>query len=138
MRTVESLLLHGADPNAEFKGFSPWQNALYTFPRALDRLLPIFQVLLAYGADPNAYIEKYYYSTSTHVSQERRYSALLLLQMSLRGDWENSEVNFDLSLAQKEMMGSIIKTLKKQGAKSKEWRVEIGGLFVRHRHRGAS
>lgn len=128
-RIVEALLQNGADPNLNFNGYSPWQNVWFTawdwIP--VSHLLPVLDVLLAYGADPNAYIEDTV-KLSENEWQKRRRTVLLVAQSSsdrTRGPYAETQ-------AEQERLDKFIRTLEKRGAKAKEWREE-NGVFVRHR-----
>lgn len=128
-RIVEVLLQNGADPNLDFNGFSPWQNVWFT---AWDwipvcHLLPVLEVLLAYGADPNAYIEETV-KLSENKWQKRRRTVLLVAQ----GSGNRTSGPYAESQAEQEKLDKFIRTFKKRGAKAKEWREE-NGVFVRHR-----
>lgn len=124
VRIVEALLQNGADPNLKFNGFTPWQNAWYTawvFVPA-SRLLPVLEVLLAWGADPNAYIEDEV-GLSLKKGQKRRRTVLLVTQSYVcHGIYFETQV---------EKFDKFIRTLEKRGAKAKEWREE-NGVFVPH------
>lgn len=119
VRIVEALLQNGADPNLKFNGFTPWQNAWYTAwgYAPASRLLPVLEVLLAYGADPNAYIEK----------KGWRRTVLQVAQSSEYRHPFNDEVQVE-----QETVDNFIRMLKKRGAKAKEWREE-NEVFVSHR-----
>lgn len=129
MRIVEALLQNGADPNLNFNGATPWQNA---WDNAWDsvpasRLLPILEALLAYDADPNAYVEDEV-KLSKHNWQKRRRTLLLIAQSpGSRRSGPRIETQAD-----QKKLDKFVRTLKKRGAKAKEWREE-NGVFVRHR-----
>lgn len=126
VKIVEALLQNGADPNLKFNGFTPWQNVWFTAWNKvpLSRLLPVLEVLLAYGADPNAYIEDNVI-LSKYTWPSRRRTVLLVARNSF------AHVSHGDMQAEQEKLDEFIRMMRKRGAKAKEWREE-DGVFVRH------
>lgn len=127
VRIVEALLQNGADPNLMFNGFTPWQSTWYKGWGSVpaSRLLPVLEVLLAYGADPNAYIETDV-MLADHKWQKRRQTVLLITQ-NIRDTGYYADTKDE-----QERLDKFIGMLKKRGGKAKEWREE-DGVLVRHR-----
>lgn len=144
VRIVEALLQNGADPNLEFNGVTPWQNAWYTawgFVSA-SQLLPVLEVLLTYSADPNAYIEDNRRLAEPKWQGKRR-TVLLIAQSHV--DNENGDYGPHVTTqAEQEKLDKFIRMLKR-GAKAKAWREEdeapgfcarshkLGAVFERER-----
>ncbi|KAF4826608.1 Vegetative incompatibility protein HET-E-1 [Colletotrichum tropicale] len=158
-RIVKALLQHGADPNKLFNEFSPWQNAWYAvwFGRGLrHKIVPILEVLLANGADPNAYIE-FSKRLAKRVWQDRRLSVLLValkfrsklwkMRHGVRINDDDDDENVDEGQEEDDDNDDedhdtsdeatciyqgilrLIKELRKKGARSREWR-KVDGAFI--------
>lgn len=132
VRIVEALLQNGAEPNLEFNGFTPWQNVWYTawgFVPA-SQLVPVLEVLLAYGADPNAYIEDDGRLAERKWQAKRR--TVLIIAQNPVGNDDVDDGPYFKTQAEQETLDKFIRMLKKRGAKAKAWREEEEG-FVRDR-----
>lgn len=125
VRIVEALLHNGADPNLKYNGFTPWQNVFYQAWGSVpaSRLLPVLEVFLAYGADPNAYIENNV-RLSRGVWQKRRRTVLLVASDHF-GPYSKTQI-------EEKKLEKFIRLLKKRGGKAKEWKEE-NDVFVPHR-----
>ncbi|KAK2022108.1 hypothetical protein LX32DRAFT_630495 [Colletotrichum zoysiae] len=131
-RVVKALLQHGADPNKKFNGFSPWQNAWYTFWRKRQdaELLQVLELLLAYGADPNAWIEVSKRWSKRWGTTHRL--SVLLVALELHERWKVLDDNTLYITTLDPILSRIIKDLKKRGGKVRDWK-EVDGVFIRQR-----
>jgi hypothetical protein len=77
---VQTLLQNGAKPNEKFNGFSAWQNCLYTRNQDTSKWVSIMKLLVLYGADVNAYVEKRHYQGRDARFDVQRYTALAVIQ----------------------------------------------------------
>ncbi|KAB2099581.1 hypothetical protein AG0111_0g12197 [Alternaria gaisen] len=82
---VQTLLLNGAKPNDKFNGFSAWQNCLYTQNEDIFKWLSILKLLVLYGADVNAYIERRHYKRRSDLVDIEKTTALAIVQKFSEG-----------------------------------------------------
>jgi hypothetical protein len=120
LHLVELLLKNGADPNSQFNGSSPWQNALSAPLRDITKWIGILKLLILYGADPNAYIED-------SVSGLERWSVLYMWTAGLED--HDSQGSFCLTESGraelKEHAPEMQTLLIERGAVSRRWTLNI-------------
>ncbi|KAF2005793.1 hypothetical protein P154DRAFT_559504 [Amniculicola lignicola CBS 123094] len=119
------LLNHGADPNEQFNGFSPWQNVVLKPIKDHACWISTLELLVQHGADPHAYVEELLNDNRPGVSHvddtwrvvyhHRRKSVFTILK-----EYADSREYEDV---REELLG-LAKTLEEKGAKAEEYWVE--------------